>query len=301
VSADEQPAHTSGGVPHAYRNAIFWRWAPEMPRELHGGFLKLLYALGTAANTAGKLVFRDGKAIRIQDIARAIGSNEKDTRRYINAAIIAGVLGVEGERKRGRATVYVLVITPIPAWGPAAAYLESTRPKRARKNPPPWRVEEAEQPPAEGESSGAGHPNQEEPKFGSPPPEPTDGNPEGSSGDRHPYEFGSPPPDWFGSPTPEQPREYQVLPHAAAEVVPQPQVDRGTPPETIIASQDQTPPPGQLARCAVCHERMVPRPGRTTHTHCANGIAQRETDRAAAARQAAIAATAEARARDAPG
>lgn len=255
--ADEQPAHTTGGVPHAFRNAIFWRWAPDMPRPLRGGFLTLLYALGTAASISGRLAFRDGAGIRIQDIAQAVGSNEKDTRRYINAAIAAGVVTVDGDRRRGRATVYVLVVNPQPDWSAASLVLQASRPTRKDATPPPWREEDPEQQPADAPSSGDRHPNQ----FGRPTPELPAGNTESGSGDRHPNGFGRPTPDRFGSPTPEQPRNNQVLPQEMAGLGGQPQVARARAAEEDIPEDDPTdtapelrpiptPPVGRRARKA---------------------------------------------------
>lgn len=203
---EQQPDYASGGVPHAYRNAIFWRWTRTMPRPLKGPFLTLLYALGAASGTHGRLQFRDGKAIRIQDIAAGMGSDEKDTRRYLNAAIAAGVVEVEGERRRGKRAVYCIVACLHPDWTAALASLEESKPKpQPKKKPAPWKDEE---------------------EFGGPPPElqggssgdrpPNSAGP--SSGDRTPNEFGGPSPEWFGGRSPEQPRVTQVLPQESADV-----------------------------------------------------------------------------------
>lgn len=213
-----------------------------MPRPLHGGFLTLLYALGTAANTEGRLRFRDGKAIRIQDIARAVGSSEKDTRRYINAAIAARVVGYEKPPKRGRATVYRLIVEAYPMWDLAAESLLLSRPNRKDAAPPPWREDQEQASTGAPESSGVGDPNRDDEEFGSPTPEVTDGTGQRSSGHRDTLEFGSPTPQQFGSPTPEQPRVPQGFPTVGADVVGQPQVDDGwelqePPPE------DEEPPP----------------------------------------------------------
>lgn len=228
----DEPSHTSGGVPHAYRQAVFWRWAPEMPRQLRGGFLTLLYAVAAAASTSGATRFKDGSPIRISDLARATGSDEKDARRYLNAAIEAGVLTTQGERRRGRATVYVLVVTPVPDWTAAVASLEAS--KRQRKQPaPPWKKDT---------------------EFGGPTPEPatpqSSGDqppnpPQSSSGDQPPYGFGGPTPERFGGPTPEQPRGTQVLPQEMAGAVPQPQDARGLAPENDDSprADEETQPP----------------------------------------------------------
>lgn len=264
MSTDEQPDRASGSVPHAYRNALFWRWTPGMPAALPSAFVTLLYALGTAANPAGRLQFRDGKAIRIRDIAAAVKADEKDVRRYVDAAIDAGVLTVQGERKRGRASLYVLVLTATPDWGAAVASLQATR--RKSRKPPPWMKNGGVTPELSGTENGGHapelHSHHEQKERGT--------RPRMSSGDTPPFGSGDTPPN--------NPGNSQEVSHAAAEVVPQPHVDQGAPPETIIASQDQTPPPAAepepannvtgFARCAVCRERMVPRPGRDRHTHC---------------------------------
>lgn len=98
----EEPTATSGSVPNAFGNALAWRWSRQMPTALRRGFLTLLYALRAMANAAGELRFSgDRQPIRIQDIAKAAGASEKDARRYLDAAIHAGVVVVKGERKRG--------------------------------------------------------------------------------------------------------------------------------------------------------------------------------------------------------
>ncbi|MFB6517465.1 hypothetical protein [Streptomyces sp. NPDC056401] len=204
---EQQPDYASGGVPHAYRNAIFWRWTRTMPRPLKGPFLTLLYALGAASGTHGLLQFRDGKVMRIQDIAAGVGSDEKDTRRYLNAAIAAGVVAVEGERRRGKRAVYRIVVSLHPDWTAALASLASSKPKpkKTPAPPAPWQDEDefgGPTPELAGRSSGDHPPNL----------------PGASSGDQPPNEFGGPTPDWFGGPTPEQPRGTQVLPQESADV-----------------------------------------------------------------------------------
>ncbi|NUP19038.1 MAG: hypothetical protein HOZ81_23695 [Streptomyces sp.] len=205
---EQQPDPARGGVPHAYRNAIFWQWTRDLPRPLRGGFLKVLYALGTAANTRGEMRFQDGKAIRIQDIARGAAVDEKDTRRCLDAAIAAGVVCVLGTRRRGKPTVYQLLIIPNPDWAAAVASLAASQPvKKQPAKAAPWQEQEAT-------------------KFGGPSPE-LDAESSGdhppnfcgeSSGDRPPLEFGGPSPVEFGGPSPEQPRVTQVLPQELADV-----------------------------------------------------------------------------------
>lgn len=256
MTTDEQAGRAPGSVPHAYRNAIFWRWTPAMPSSLPSAFVTLLYALGTAADAAGKLKFRDGKAIRIKDIAAAVKADEKDVRRYIDAAIAAGVLGIEGERRRGRAALYVLILSPWPDWDAATASLDAS--KRKSRKAPPWMKNGGHAPELPARES--------EKERGT--------RPRMSSGDTPPFGSGDTPPN--------NPGIAKELPQETAEVGEQPQVV-GAPDEEQFPAQGQDhhdggaeqtePRPLDFTRCARCHERMVPRPGRTTHTHCRQGDA----------------------------
>ncbi|WP_019547616.1 MULTISPECIES: hypothetical protein [Streptomycetaceae] len=261
MSTDEQ--QRSGSVPHAYGNALAWRWSREMPVKLRRSILTLLYALRSMASASGELRFADGKPIRIQDIARAAGADEKDCRRYLRAAIAAGVVAVKGEQKRGKATLYVLVLNPMPDWAAGEQALAGSR-RAPGKAPAPWTDDP--------ESSGDRDPNQ----FGGPRPELTGGTteevrgtaPRWSSGDRDP--IGS------GDRDPNNPGIAKELPHDVVEEDSQPHVDRGPEqqpdphdnPPTTEADPRQPRQPLGFARCTTCGDRMVPRPGRTTHTHC---------------------------------
>ncbi|MCT2591103.1 hypothetical protein LHJ74_14495 [Streptomyces sp. N2-109] len=273
MSTEEQ--QRSGSVPHAFRNALFWRWTREMPRPLADGFLKVLQALGAGANGSGKLKFRDGKPIRIKDIAAAAIVDEKDCRRYLDAAIAAGLVSIEGERKRGKAALYVLVLDPTPDWAAAVAALDASKRKRAERKPPPWQAEK----------NGGRSPELEDAENGGPPPElpasPEEEErgtaPRMGSGDRPPFGSGDRPPN--------NPGIAKELPHDAAEVVAQPQVDPDPGPQNDHSDHEQdhhdddAPPAAQpltFTRCATCHERMVPRPGRDRHTHC-HPAAERKT------------------------
>ncbi|MER7813842.1 hypothetical protein [Streptomyces sp. NPDC096153] len=261
MSTDEQATRASGSVPHAYGNALAWRWSREMPTALRRGFLTLLYALRAMANANGELRFPD-KPIRIQDIARAAGAAEKDARRYMNAAIAAGVIAVKGEQRRGKPTLYVLVLVPDPDWGAAESSLKESR-RAPGKAPAPWRKAP--------ESSVDRDPNQ----FGGPRPEleaPEAGEVRGTatrlgSGDRDP--------NGSGDRDPNNPGTTHESSHDGAEVFFKPQVVGAAEVQKIDSAQEQDPhddsaePPRDFTRCARCHERMVPRPGRTTHTHCA--------------------------------
>lgn len=141
MSTEEQATAPSGSVPLAYGNALAWKWSREMPTPLRRGFLTLLYALRAMANASGELRFHsDRQPIRIQDIARAAGASEKDARRYLDAAIRAGVVVVKGERKRGKPTLYVILPTPWPDWKAAEDHLKSTA-RKPGKRPAPWSKE----------------------------------------------------------------------------------------------------------------------------------------------------------------
>ncbi|MFJ5038007.1 hypothetical protein [Streptomyces parvulus] len=133
MSEEEADTKREGGGPaHSFGNTLAWTWSREMPRYLKGGFLTALYACRAMASKTGRLCFKDGKAIRIQDMAKAFGCREQDARRYLEAAIRAGLVSVDGERRRGVATVYVLnPLMRYPDWRAAEEYLKGTarRPK----------------------------------------------------------------------------------------------------------------------------------------------------------------------------
>ncbi|MFE7273008.1 hypothetical protein [Streptomyces sp. NPDC057623] len=258
MSTEEQATASSGSVPLAYGNALAWKWSREMPTPLRRGFLTLLYALRAMANASGELRFHsDRQPIRIQDIARAAGASEKDARRYLDAAIRAGVVVVKGERKRGKPTLYVILPTPWPDWKAAEDYLKSTA-RKPGKRPAPWSKEAG--------SSGDRDPNQN----GSPRPELTDGTENEvrvtatrtSSGDRDP--------NGSGHRDPNNPGSTQGLSQDGADVGSQPQ-PLGPPESQDHDFQDEQTPDDDTSgwiTCARCHDPMLPRYGRTTHAHC---------------------------------
>jgi hypothetical protein len=239
-----------------------------MPTKVRRSILTLLYALRTMSNAAGELRFNgDRKPIRIQDIAKAAGADEKDCRRYLQAAVAAGVVAVKGEQKRGKPTLYVLVLHPRPDWDAAEAVLNERR-RKSGKSPAPWKDH--------AESSGDRDRNQ----FGGPRPELEAGEkeevrgtaPRWSSGDRAP--FGS------GDRAPNNPGIAKELPQDMAEVGEQPQVVDAPPGKDQFSSQGQDhhddPPPAAepraaLSRCTGCGIHLIPRssrPGRTTCHAC---------------------------------
>jgi hypothetical protein len=262
VSTDEQAARAAGSVPHAFRLAVAWRWAKEMPRPLRGGFLTLLYAMSALADSNGRLRFsRDGKAVRISDIAAAAGCDEKDGRRYLLAAEAAGIVIVVGERKRGRATLYTILVSPSPDWGAAVASLSSSR--RKPRTPPPWVGEKPEK-------NGGRTPELSGDEFGGLTPELWDQSSEEVRGTHPRMSSGDSPRNGSGDSPRNNPGSTQVLPHEMAEVVDQPQVDGPSRPDKINPPAEEattTAPAAGFVRCARCHAPMVPRPGKPTHIH----------------------------------
>ncbi|GGS81780.1 hypothetical protein [Streptomyces griseoviridis] len=262
MSSDEQ-APASGSVPHAFGNALAWKWSREMPTALRRGFLTLLYALRAMANASGELAFHgDRQPIRIQDIAKAAGASEKDARRYLDAAIRAGIVIVKGERKRGRPTLYVIVPTPFPDWTAAEEHLKATA-RKPGKAPAPWAKDTG--------SSGDRDPNQN----GSPRPELTAGTDQEvrvtatrwSSGDRDP--------NGSGHRDPNNPGVTHGTSQDGAEVGFQPQVV-GPPGDQAEAHEDHhdtaaSDNPETWRRCRACNRPILPdpkRPGRTVHARC---------------------------------
>lgn len=261
MSNEEQS--TSGSVPNAFGNALAWKWTRQMPTYVRrSGLPTLLYALRAMANAAGELRFNsDRKPIRIQDIAKAACCDEKDARRYMDAAIRAGVVTVRGQRKRGTATLYVLLPSPFPDWQAAEDYLKSTA-RKPGKRPAAWSPDT--------ESSGDRDRNQ----FGAPRPELTDGTdsevrgtaPRWSSGDR--ARNGS------GDRARNNPGVTHDSSHDGAEVVSQPQVDGPTGGQFDHQDQpraDPSPEHAAFARCSLCQQPLLPdpkRPSRTAHARC---------------------------------
>lgn len=251
-----------GSVPNAYGNAVAWRWTREMPATVRrSGLPTLLYALRAMANAAGELRFgSDRKPIRIQDIAKAACCDEKDARRYLEAGVRAGVVAVQGERRRGRPTLYVLVLSPSPDWSAAASYLDATKRDRSPRKPAPWAG-------SEDEKFGGRPPELDDAKFGGPPPELTGGTDSKVRGTAPRWSSGDRPPNGSGDRPPNNPGRDKELPQEVAEVSSQPQVDG--PAALHIGHQEQPrADPADFVRCAHCHQPMLPRPGRTTHAHC---------------------------------
>lgn len=235
----------SGSVAHTFGNLLARKWAPTLPRTLTGGFLTLLYSMRTLASASGELRYtRDRQGITITEITEACRSDQKDVRTYLTAAIAAGVVGVVGQRRRGVATVYSLVVNPSPNWAAAAAVVRAAQLDKAEKRAqraarsaaepePQHDVPAADQQPVSSghrapmASSGGRAPNFER----------------GSSGDSAPAGFGGQCPDGFGGQCPDHPGSTHVLPHEMADVVPQPQDVRGHEDESPAHDDGPAPPP----------------------------------------------------------
>lgn len=257
MSTEEQGAPAPGSVPNAFGNALAWKWTRQMPTAVRRtGLPTLLYALRAMANAAGELRFADRKAIRIQDIAKAACADEKDARRYLEAAIRAGVVHVVGGRRRGVATLYVLQLTPFPDWKAAEDHLRGTA-RKPGKRPADWQTPE--------ESSGDSDPN----RFGGQRPELTDGKAEEVRGTAPRMSSGDSAPIGSGDRAPNNPGSNQGLSQDGAGVGFQPQVVGA--PEDQPDSQEDHQDHTTWTRCAVCRRPIIPdpqRPGRTVHGRC---------------------------------
>ncbi|RMB85603.1 hypothetical protein [Streptomyces shenzhenensis] len=267
MSTDEQDARTPGSVPNAFGNALAWRWARSMPRALKPGLLTLLYALRAMSNAAGELRFSDGKPIRIQDIAKAAGADEKDARDRLEAAVRAGVVVVRGERRRGRTALYAIVLAPVPNWPAAVAYLEGVKASReearqkreAERKAAPW-----------AEENGGRSPELEGSENGGPTPELTDGTAEEERGTAPRMSSGDRPLNGSGDRPPNTPGGYPWGSQDGAEVSFKPQVVGRS------GDQDESHEPNPDDHttwriCPGCNRRIMPdpqRPDRTMHARC---------------------------------
>ncbi|MBM9506732.1 hypothetical protein [Actinacidiphila acididurans] len=258
---EQPPGCLTGCPPHEFGNALAWKWTREMPPTLKGGFLTLLYAMRAMAAASGELRFSgDGRPIRIQDIAKAAGCREKDARRYLEAAVLSGVVAVIGERRRGKPTLYALVLGPVQHWEAGAAHLRATR--RTRKAPEPV------------ESSGHSGPNFEvevrataartEEGWVQATAALTDADEVRATAARMGSGHGGP--IGSGRRGPNNPGSNQELPQEVAEVVPQPQERAGA------RADDQSPEhdgpagtaarpgggdPAQTRRFCACGQRLL--------------------------------------------
>ncbi|BAU83321.1 hypothetical protein SLA_2394 [Streptomyces laurentii] len=270
----------TGSVPHTFGNMLARQWAPALPRQLTGGFLTLLYAMRALASADGRLRYeRDGKAITIQQIAKACRSDQKDVRDYLRAAIAAGVVGIVADPRGsgqtlGRATTYTLLLCPAPDWERAAGIVWVAQQVKAEKRAArAARKAAADTPPAPA-TSGDSAPTSTTSSSGD--SAPTSTMP--SSGDSAPTVVGGQSPEGVGGQCPDHPGSTHVLPHEMAEVVPQPQDAHGR------ASEETNPQqPEKHRRCADGCGQPVIRPDRTRCTGC-----ERRAQRAAQGPQKAV-------------
>jgi hypothetical protein len=272
LSTDEQDARTSGSVPVAYGNALSWRWTRDMSAYLRrSGLPLLLCQLRNFASASGEVAFSgDRKPIRIQDIAAASCCREKDARRYLEAAIRAGVVQILGERKRGVPTRYVIVVHPFPDWQAAEDYLKSTG-RKPGKGAAPWQDDD--------QSSGHRGPNH----IGPPRPELTGGTENEVRATAAPWSSGHRGPTGSGHRGPNNPGVTHDSPQDRAEVVPQPQPS-GPTGEQIDHQEhhherpNAGPPPAATAgRCRICQIPLI-RPGRDLCHGCEQHLAAHPTD-----------------------
>lgn len=267
MSTDEQ-APASGSVPNAYGNALAWKWVPSMPAALKRAHVHtLLYALRSMASASGELRFGDRKPMRIKDIARAAGCDEKDARDRLEASIRAGVVRVAGERRRGRSALYVILPTPFPDWAAAVAYLDGVKAEReearqrreAERKAAPWT-----------EENGGRSPELDDTENGGPPPELTDGTAEAERGTAPRTRTGDRPPNGSGDRPPNNPGGFPWGSQDGAEVSFKPQL--------VGRSGDQAeshePDPDDHTTwriCPGCDRRIMPdpqRPDRRVHARC---------------------------------
>ncbi|MFI1734019.1 hypothetical protein ACH40E_33365 [Streptomyces acidicola] len=259
MSTDEQ-APASGSVPNAFGNALSWKWTRQMSAYLRrSGLPLLLCQLRNYASASGDVAFSsDRKPIRISDIAAASCCSVKDCRRYLEAAIRAGVVTVRGERKRGIPARYVIVPHPFPDWQAAEDYLKSTA-RKPGKRAPEWQDDEEER-------KGHRDPNQK----GSPRPLVTDGTDSEEGVTATPPSKGHRDPNGWGHRDPNNPGGFPGSSHDGAEVGFQPQVV-GAPENQIDPHEDHHDDPDSWTRCRVCNRPILPdpqRPGRTVHARC---------------------------------
>jgi hypothetical protein len=192
-----------------------------MPRPLTGGFLTTMYALRTLASKDGYLRYdRDGRPITLTQIARAVRCDVRDLRLYLSAAIASGVLAVDGPRRRGMPTLYVLLLSPCPSWSAAVAVIEAGRRRKKAGEPAPWHDRAEDETPA---TSGHRAPTPEEGTKGH--RAPTSGDP--GWGHRAPTGLGAPRPQDIGAPRPHHPGSTHEQPQEMVSVEPQLQDARG--------------------------------------------------------------------------
>lgn len=255
---DDPP--TGGSVPHKFRQRLFWEWAQQMPRALPAGFITTLYAMASAADPSGHLRFNKGKLITIRAVASAARVDVKDARRYVKAAVAAGVVGMPAEQRNGSAILYAILLSPFPDWDAAVAVLEGS--KRKRKHTIDWHTEKNQggHTPEVPDGDRGGHTptvwDDEEP--------PPDEEPWGT---HPPRGWGDTPPRGWGDTPPRIPGSSMSSSMTVAEVVSQADVPGGP----VLATEDFTG--GErwgcgVKRCSRCGSRMADRADRVMCVTC---------------------------------
>lgn len=265
MNDDDQPqGQASGSVAHTYRNTLFWKWSRQMPKGLTSSFVAVLQSLAAASDPAGYVRFRDGKAIRIKDIAAASRVDEKDARRYLRAAVEAGVVAVKGEQRRGRSALYAIVLNPCPDWDAAVASLTSTR--RKARHAPPWLGDP---------ENGGVSPELDGVENGGLTPELSEDHGKGERGTHPRLRTGDSPPFGSGDSPPYIPGVIHGLSHDGVEVCSQPQVVGASEVPKIIDAHGKTnhhdDAPPDCVLCIHCRQPLIPdprRPDRTAHARC---------------------------------
>ena len=262
------PEKNPGSTAHAWRQRLFWDWAQDIPSLLPGGFVAVLYAAGSAADASGHLRFaRGGKPIPLPKLAKGARVDVKDARRYVNAAIAAGVMCKVGDPKPGVAVLYSLLLSPFPDWGAAQSFLQKS--SRVRPDRDGSRADRAKA--AQGNLGGV-------------PPQVEDSNPGGQA----PYVWDQEPPEdepeprgagplptWGACPPTTQggrPPTYQGYsmdyPMTMPEVVTQPEVPSVLPVATKTNLTGEEEWGCGTKRCARCHGRMRNQTGRELCAAC---------------------------------
>ena len=139
---DRDPSLRGTSVAHTFRMSLAWKWTARMPRALSGGFLKILHSLHSLANEDGVVRFRrSGDGIPLGRIALGAMCDVKDARRYLRAAMAAGLVRVAQAPRRGFAVVYALLVPGWePDWAAAVASLAESRRERPEERERPGRV-----------------------------------------------------------------------------------------------------------------------------------------------------------------
>lgn len=245
--SDTQPeSPASGSVPHTFRLRMARQWVPRMPTQLRRqkAFLFALATVAAMADAAGRTRWHatpdePGRPLPLRELAAAMGSDEKDARRYLAAAIAAGLLTTEQAPRRGRTTVYVLLVPPVtPRWAAALAVLTVGEEE----------VEETGPHTTAGRTENGG-------RF----PDLDSGAARASSGDGSPLEFGGRFPHENGGLSPEYNQVLHDQPQEMVAVGPQLRDARGQ--ETHERAHDPSPPTRTPPLHSVPPPQSGPRPG----------------------------------------